>query len=526
MSLYLNNGNRGFQISLNSEIYVDKTGLLKHLNRWINSPERFVCVSRARRFGKTLAAQMIEAYYCKSCDSRAMFEPFEIAKDPSFETHLNQYDVISVDVQSFLLQGQDHKCFIERIKKDIGAELRQAWPKLSLKGMELPDMLATINDKTGEKFVIIIDEWDAIFRNYPDDTGTQLEWIHFLRDLFKQKTSETYLALAYVTGILPVKKYKTQSSLNNFIEFTMLKPKALEPYVGFNEDEVHALCDRYEMDKAEAAHWYDGYQFKIEKHVYNPCSLVQAMRNQDFGSYWTSTASFESILDFINADLDGIYADVQMLIAGGRVSINTTSYDNSFTTPKCKDDAFTCLVHIGYLGYDVETSEVFIPNEEVRIAFKDALRVCNWPDAIKPWQRSQKFITAILSEDNETVARLVEETHQNMTSIIAYNNENALACVISVLCISIENKYIIIREMPSGKGFADIILLPKPRMMTPAIVIELKFKQDVKAAIDQIRENQYPDRLKEFYGEVVLVGISYSKRKVHECFVERFEREI
>ncbi len=526
MSHFLNSGNDSFQISLNSEIYVDKTGIIKHLNRWINTPDRFVCVSRSRRFGKTITAQMLEAYYCKTCDSHEMFAPFEISNDPSFETHINKYNVIRFDVQTFMAHGQDITEFIDRIHDAIMKELALAWPQIIQPQTEpLHDALSRIADQTDTKFVIIIDEWDAIFRNRPDDTVTQNAWIHFLRDLFKQQSSEKYIALAYLTGILPVKKYKTQSSLNNFKEYTMIRPLMLAPYVGIRQGEVDALCEQYQMDRAQATYWYDGYQFHNEAHVYNPCSLVQALRNREYGSYWTATASFGSLLDFINADLDGIYSDVQFLIAGGRVPVNTTSYDNSFTTPKCKDDAFTCLIHIGYLGYDTETSEVFIPNEEVRIAFRDALRVCTWPDAIKPWQRSQRFINAILSEDNETVARMVEETHQNMTSILAYNNENALSCVISVLCIAIENQYKIIREMPTGKGFADIVLVPKPKIMKPAIVIELKFKQDVKAAIDQIRENQYPDDIKDFYGEVVIVGISYNKRKAHECFVERFERE-
>ncbi len=525
MGQYLNHGNEYFQQVIDSEIYIDKTGLIKYTNRWLSSLDRYACVSRARRFGKSIAAQMLEAYYCKTCDSRAMFAPFEIAKDPSFEKHINQYNVIRFDVQSFLQRSENHKTFIDRIEKEIRAELRSAWPKLPLNNLSLPDMLVTINDKTGEKFVIIIDEWDAIFRNYSDDTVTQTEWIHFLRDMFKQDKSNGYLALAYVTGILPVRKYKTQSSLNNFKEYTMINPDELAPYVGFNENEIDELCERYQMDKQQAAQWYDGYKFIDIEHVYNPNSICNCMKRHRFGSYWTATASFESLLDFINADLDGIYADIQCLIAGGRVPVNTTSYDNSFTKPKCKDDAFTCLIHIGYLGYDAETSEVFIPNEEVRIAFRDALRVCSWPDAIKPWQRSQRFINAVLSEDSEIVARMVEETHQNMTSIIRYNNENALACVISVLCISIENQYMIVREMPSGKGFADIVLLPKPKTINPAVVIELKFKQDVSAAIDQIHNNQYPDRLKDFYGEVVLVGINYNKRKAHDCVIERFERE-
>ena len=249
------------------------------------------------------------------------------------------------------------------------------------------------------------------------------------------------------------------------------------------------------------------------------------MKSREFGSYWTQTDSFESLLDYINADLDGIYDDVMCMIGGGRVNVDTGSYDNSFTVPKNKNQCFTLLIHIGYLAFDSECSQVFIPNEEVRMAFRNALEECSWPDAIKPYQRSRKFIQSIFAEDNTTVARMVEETHQNMTSVLAYNNENALSCVISVLCFFAENQYKVIREFPTGKGFADIVLLPKKRVPGPAMVIELKFKQEVKAAIDQIHENNYPASLKDFYGEVILVGISYNKKKAHECVIERFERE-
>ena len=366
---------------------------------------------------------------------------------------------------------------------------------------------------------------EELVKQYQTDEALQKEWIHFLRDLFKQEDVDDVIALAYITGILPVKKYKTQSSLNQFREFTMIRPLVLEPFVGFLSSEVDALCERFDMSRAEAGEWYDGYMFSDVHHVYNPSSLAQAMTYRKYGNYWTQTDSFESLLDYINADLDGIYDDVMCLIGGGRVNVDTGSYDNTFTVPKCKDDCFTLLTHIGYLAYDAEASQVFIPNEEVRMAFRAALKQCSWPDAIKPYQRSRKFIQSILTEDNNTVARMVEETHQNMTSVLAYNNENALSCVISVLCFFAENQYKVIREFPTGKGFADIVLLPKKRIPGPAMVIELKFKKEVKATIDQIHENNYPDSLKDFYGELILVGISYNKKKAHECVIERFERE-
>ena len=526
MGRFLNPGNDGFQKIIGAEVYVDKTGIIGFLNKWIYTDSRFVCVSRARRFGKTVTARMIRAYYDNACDSHALFAPYAIAQDPSYETHINKYDVIGIDVQSFFLRGDDPKTFIDRMEADILLEVCAKWPDIDeLKNMRLVNALIKVHKKTGARFVFVIDEWDAVFRFCPNDELLQKDWLHFLRDLFKQEDMDDVVALAYMTGILPVKKYKTQSSLNQFREYTMLCPLVLEPFVGFLPSEVDVLCEKFGMDRTEAAEWYDGYMFSHEHHVYNPNSLAHAMKSRAYGSYWTQTDSFESLLDYINADLDGIYDDVMCLIGGGRVNVDTGTYDNTFTMPKCKDDCFTLLTHIGYLAFDIECYQVFIPNEEVRMAFRAALKQCSWPDAIKPYQRSRKFIQSILAEDNATVARMVEETHQNMTSVLAYNSENALSCVISVLCFFAENQYKVIREFPTGKGFADIVLLPKKRIPGPAIVIELKFKKEVTAAIDQIHENHYPESLKDFYGEIILVGISYTKKKAHDCVIERFERE-
>ena len=527
MGRFLNPGNVGFKQIIKPKTYVDKTGILAYLNEWIDTDSRFVCVSRARRFGKTVAARTIRAYYDKSCDSHDLFAPYEIARDPSYEEHINKYDVIGLDVQSFFLLDDDPQAFIKRLETAVLEEVCAKWSDIDgLKDMRLVNALIKVHETTGAKFVFVIDEWDAVFRYYPDDEDLQKNWIHFLRDMFKQEDIDESVALVYMTGILPVKKYKTQSSLNQFFEYTMLRPLELEKYVGFLPAEVDALCEKFDMNRAEAAEWYDGYMLPHEHHVYNPCSVARAMKSRTYGSYWTKTDTFESLLDYINNDLDGVYSDVMSMIGGKRVVIDTNSYDNSFTLPKNKNHCFTLLAHIGYLAYDEETSQVFIPNEEVRMAFRGALEMCSWPESIKPYQRSQKFIEAILCEDSATVARMVEETHQYMTSVLSYNNENALACVVSVLCFYAENIYHVIREFPTGKGFADIVLLPKKGVYNPAIVIELKFNKDVKAAIDQIHDNQYPGRLADFYGDLILVGISYDKKKAHDCAIERVERDL
>ena len=527
MGIFLNPGNIGFEQIVSEDTYVDKTGIIGYLNQWLNKSTRYVCVSRARRFGKTVAAKTIQAYYDNSCDSRELFAPYEIARVPSFEAHINKYDVIGLDLLSFFLHGEDPKAFIERIKAEVLEEICEKWSDIDgLKDIGLVRALRKVNEKTGAKFVFVIDEWDAVFRYYPKDESLQSEWIHFLRDMFKQANMDKCVALVYMTGILPVKKYSTQSSLNQFFEYTMIQPLELEKYVGFLPSEVDALCEKFDMDRAEAANWYDGYTFPHEHHVYNPCSVAKAMKSHTYSCYWTQTDTFESLLKYINIDLDGIYNDVMHMIGGGRVDVDISAYDKSFTIPQNKNHCFSLLVHIGYLGYDAMASQVFIPNEEVRLAFRSALEECSWPEAIKPYQRSKKFIDAIHAEDSATVARMVEETHQYMTSVLNYNNENALACVVSVLCFYAENLYHVIREFPTGKGFADIVLLPKKGVHKPAIVVELKFNKDVKAAIDQIHNNQYPGRLADFYGDLILVGICYDKKKAHDCAIERVEREL
>ena len=527
MGIFLNPGNIGFEQIVSEDTYVDKTGIIGYLNQWLNKSTRYVCVSRARRFGKTVAAKTIQAYYDNSCDSRELFAPYEIARVPSFEAHINKYDVIGLDLLAFFQRRHDHKTFIDRLEMAVLAEICDKWPDIDgLVDMTLADALVKVHDKTGAQFVFVIDEWDAVFRYYPKDESLQSEWIHFLRDMFKQANMDKCVALVYMTGILPVKKYSTQSSLNQFFEYTMIQPLELEKYVGFLPSEVDALCEKFDMDRAEAANWYDGYTFPHEHHVYNPCSVAKAMKSHTYSCYWTQTDTFESLLKYIDIDLDGIYNDVMHMIGGGRVDVDISAYDKSFTIPQNKNHCFSLLVHIGYLGYDAMASQVFIPNEEVRLAFRSALEECSWPEAIKPYQRSKKFIDAIHAEDSATVARMVEETHQYMTSVLNYNNENALACVVSVLCFYAENLYHVIREFPTGKGFADIVLLPKKGVHKPAIVVELKFNKDVKAAIDQIHNNQYPGRLADFYGDLILVGICYDKKKAHDCAIERVEREL
>ena len=317
MGTYINRGNGSFARARKSQIYVDKTGLLAFTNEVLDTEQCYICNSRPRRFGKSMAAGMLAAYYGKGCDSRELFADLEIAKSSSFEEHLNRYDVIHLDIAYLLVQLKDSAETVSFLQKSVIEELKTIYPDVLLEGIrELPLALSAVYAATGTAFVVVIDEWDAIFREERFDERGQQEYIRLLRGLFKGEQSKDFVKLAYLTGILPIKKYKSESALNNFREFTMTNPKRLSAYIGFTEEEVQALCKRYDMDFAETARWYDGFSFPQVKHVYNPYAVVNAMLDGGFDNYWTNTTSYESLKEYISMNFDGLKDRiVQMLSA-------------------------------------------------------------------------------------------------------------------------------------------------------------------------------------------------------------------
>lgn len=370
MGIYVNRGNQSFTCAVNSQIYVDKTGLLEYTNKVISTEQRYICVSRPRRFGKSMTAGMIAAYYDKSCDSHKLFDQYDIADTQEYEKYLNHYNVIHLDIAFFTSQKEDHS-LVESLSSKVLSELHEMHQEILDRNCKnLPQALAEINDKTGERFVIIIDEWDAIFREEKYDKKVQEEYIDLLRGLFKSELSKRFTALAYITGILPIKKYNGESALNNFDEFTMADPAILEEYVGFTENEVRELCKEHDMDFEEAARWYDGYSFQRVSHVYSPNSVVKAMLRGEYSNYWTSTVAYESLKGYISMNFDGLKDAVIQMLAGGRCRVRIGTYENDMTSFRNKDDVLTMLIHLGYLAYDSRKKEVWIPNEEVRGAFE------------------------------------------------------------------------------------------------------------------------------------------------------------
>lgn len=430
MGIYLNPDNIRFKEAVVSEIYVDKTGLISYTNKVFGTQQKYMCVSRPRRFGKSMAAGMLAAYYSCGCNSEALFQGLEISNDISFHKHLNQHDVIFLNIQKFLSRVERAEDLVIYLQEKVLEELRDAYPQVTLREpqssrqkstRELAVTLEELYNATGNQFIFIIDEWDCIFREAQYNTAAQTEYLDFLRDLLKDAD---YAKLAYMTGILPIKKYGSHSALNMFDEFSMTNPKGLAKYVGFTEEEVMALCMQYSMDFAETKHWYDGYRFRRVTHIYSPKSVVDAMLNQEFDNYWTQTETYEALKIYIEMNFDGLRDSIILMLSGEQCRINTNTFVNDMTTFKARDDVLTLLIHLGYLAYDAEQKTVFIPNSEVASEFLNAVEGAGWNDIIKAVNASEKLLAATWHKDSATVAAGIDASHLE-TSILTYNNENA-----------------------------------------------------------------------------------------------------
>ena len=521
MGIYLNPRKAGFEDAIRSEIYVDKTGLIKYTSKYLGTEQKFICVSRPRRFGKSMALKMLAAYYSCGCDSRELFSGRQIEGDPNFEEHLNQYDVILLNMQQFLI-GAKNQDVTEYLEQEVLDELLEEYGTLVKRpNIGLANALKKIYAKTDKKFIFLIDEWDCVMRERQDSEELQKQYLDFLRNLLKD---QPYVALAYMTGILPVKKYGQHSALNMFWEFSMTDQNFFEEYTGFTESEVVALCKQYDMDFSEAGSWYDGYCFTEFRHIYNPKSVVEAMHRHRFSNYWTSTETYDALKIYMDMDYDGLRTDIVQMLGGERVKVNTSSFQNDMRNFRTKDDVLTLLIHLGYLGYDAEAKEAFIPNREIIEEFENAMSVGGWSEVMRVLKASEKLLEDTLRCDEESVAEGLDRAHTEVASILAYNDENSMGAAIGLAYYSARKDYRIIRELPTGRGFADVVFLPLPSSGKPALVIELKYNKSADTALQQIRDRRYTQALEGYVGEVLLVGINYDKdnvNKPHSCVIEK-----
>lgn len=520
MGIYVNPGNTAYREAINSAVYIDKSGLIAYTNSVLSTVQKNVCVSRPRRFGKSMAADMLAAYYSKGCDSGELFAGKKVEKEESFQKHLNGHNVIRLDVQQFLFQESHLDIFIEKMQEAVIEELRSEYRNcFKVDRYGLPGVLKQIFARTGTGFIVIIDEWDCVFRIAKERNEIQKDYLDFLRGLFK---GAEYIELAYMTGILPIKKYGEHSAINIFDEYSMVDPANLAGYFGFTEEEVFGLCEKWQIDFEEIRRWYDGYVLN-GVHVYNPKSVVDVMRRKKFKSYWTGTETYEALKVYIDLNFDGLKEAVVRMLGGGRCKINTRKFQNDMTTFTAGDDVLTLLVHLGYLTFDEETEEVFIPNREIAQEFYNVVDGPGWEGIARAIRASEELLKNTWALDGKAVAEGIDAMHNETASILKYHDENSLTCTILMAFYSAKAYYMSpVLEMPTGRGYADVVYLPERNVDRPALVVELKWKGSSGGAIAQIKEKRYASWIENYTGDILLVGINYDEKKGHECLIERY----
>lgn len=521
MGIYLNPGNDLFRMAVNSKIYVDKSELIKLTNSFLDTSDRHICISRPRRFGKSMAANMLTAYYSRGCDSKELFNGLKISEADCFEEHLNKYNVIRLDMRTFAEEAGNAADMKELITEDLLYELGEEYPEIKMPPrITLEKALATVYNKTKIPFIFILDEWDCVFRVFKSDTEGQAKYLAFLRDILKEKD---YVALDYATGIFPVKKYGEHSALNMYNEYSMANQAMFSEFTGFTSDEVTKLCSKFDMPADKMSEWYDGY--KVGKYdIYNPQSVVRAVTTRIFDSYWTKTETFEALQMYIKIDMDGLRQSVIRMIAGEHIHVNTGKFQNDMVSLNSADDVLTLLIHLGYLTYDFDTKTAWIPNKEVQQEFINCIEDGGWEEVTNALKQSDELLAATLSCNSDRVAEILEEVHRKNTSIIAYKNELSLSVTLALAYYSAKNSYEIFRELPSGNGFADLTFIPRKGIDAPAMVIELKYNKTAETALEQIKQKKYTEKLSAFSGEILLVGISFDDEKGHSCVIEKISK--
>ncbi len=509
MGTFIDKGNLAFRGILNSD-FIDKSGLIEILNENLDTSHRYICVSRPRRFGKSVAAKMIYAYYDRKSVSSGLFDDLEISKKESYKKHLNKYPTIYIDWNKFSMM--DDKTVVEDAQKEIIKDIKDSYPFLQETDI-LSNALDEIHKATGDRFVLIIDEWDKLVREI--DEKTQKKYINFLRSMFKSNTADDVFLLVYMTGILPIIKVEAQSALNNFMEFSIIDPGDSAQYYGFTERQVKTLCERHQMDFELMKHSYDGYIIGDEKSMFNPNSVMLAIEKHNYNSHWSKSAAYTTIEHYIGIDHDAVQQKIIKMLNGESVTIKTASFRNDMKNIDTSDDVLTLLAHLGYLSFNPEDSTVRIPNTEVAQEFELSIGHAGWGEVSKALDDSLTLINKTIAQDVDYISEVFDKYRFETSSIIKYKDENSMACAITLAYYAAKRYYKIFREQPAGKGFADMVFLPLPGSTRPAIVVELKSKKSAQGAIDQIKAKNYPAALQGLSNKILLVGIGWSKRKAH-----------
>lgn len=554
MGRYLNPGSRAFRMAVDSEVFVDKTPMIAFLNSCVNTNSRYVCVSRPRRFGKTMAADMLCAYYGRDTNARSLFDGLKLTQEAPtkkrtgemlcWDAYMSCFEVIRLTITEFLKEGQSIVYGLKRLQRLVTREIARAHPNIAyLDEGDLALCMSDVYEATGVPFVVIIDEWDAPMRERQDDEAGQRAYLDFLRDWLKD---QTFIALAYMTGILPVKKYGVHSALNMFREYSMAAPLWLAPFTGFTEEEVRGLCETHNVSFEQVRSWYDGYEVSGVAPVkdrptdgrpsepprwslYAPLSVATAVVTGEIANYWGGTETYEALAVHIRRDFDGLKEKVTLLMDGARIKVALGTYQNDMTSFRRADDVLAMLVHLGYLGWDDREGVAFVPNREVLDIFRDSTMDSAWEPTFRAYEASKELIRATLAADEKRVAEIIEEAHDRADNK-TYNSEAALSYSVRLPYYAAQMWYTEVVELDSGQGYADVAFLPSPRHPDkPCLVVELKWNAGADTALAQIRDRRYHGRLEHYLGNLLLVGISYCRDirpgakgyKHHTCRIER-----
>jgi len=509
--------NNSFTKAANDEYFVDKSELIEKINKLIGSSSQFLCITRPRRFGKTLNAMMLESYYSKNANFKNLFDKLNISKSDTYLTHLNKHNVVYLNFSNPLNKSENYNEFIDGFYNQIVNDLEELYKVNIDRNITLGKIFEDISSQTGEGFIFIIDEWDFIFNNNLFSKEERDKYLLFLKDLLKDRP---YVELCYMTGVIPIAKYSTGSALNMFKEYTFLTDNIYYKYFGFTTEEVENICNQQnKITMKDLKEWYDGY--KIQNiDIYNPRSVICALSDGICQSYWTNTGPMDEIIYHINQNIEEVKNDVVQMVSNIPVEIRLKGYSAEQLTLETRNQILSAMTVYGFLTYHDETLE--IPNKELMIKFDDALEDKSMNEVSKLVLRSDEMLKATIRQDVDKMAEIIQEAHDINIPIIQYNDENSLACVISLVYLSARSKYKIIREMPAGIGFADFIFFPKD-MSKPAFIIELKYNSTAQKALDQIFDKRYDLALKDYTGLKLAIGISYdSNLKNHSISIKTF----
>ena len=512
--------------------FVDKSRMLEELFPLVETGNNHICITRPRRFGKTVTANMIASFFSKACDARDIFQSMQIADAKDYERYRNQFSVIHISFNELGGRCVSYEQYIERIEKKLIRDLKKEYPQAEFAETEsaADALLELYAEEDSAKFIFVLDEWDFIFHQTFITEEDKREYLSFLRNLLKDRP---YVLLAYMTGILPIAKYSSGSELNMFSEYTLASEERFSEYFGFTEKEVDLLFERYQasteknrqVTREGLKNWYDGYHTKNGERLYNPRSVVLSLSNNNLGNYWTSSGPYDEIFYYIRNNVDAVRDDLALMAAGNRVPARVWEYAATSQELKTKEEILSAMVVYGFLSY--ENGMVSIPNRELMNQFADMLKKESSLGYVYRLARaSEKMLRATLAGDTDTMEQILESVHDAEAPILSYNHETELSAVVNLVYLSARDRYRVEREEKAGKGFVDFMFYPEVPPASEGIILELKVNHSPEEAIAQIKEKNYALRFAEGSGEkrihrVLLVGIGYDKKtKKHHCKVE------